>query len=1037
MIVLHAAAGEDEIHLWAEQSVGENGTGRDSAESALRSHPFARPVDELRGLMHALGINLIGADTLISCQLPTFRGKPLASTALVDDSLDRGVAARLSVWRIPAVVASPEGAAALFARAAEQRVIEPGLVAGDDLRFWSAALAFAVGLVTRERFLPGLRQRNKQWYAVWEPVIAGDDLDRFTQLVGAAPDVCRVGALRADEKQTGALQAIHAFVSLYVDHFARSAAAGTSGAKPPPNSPANNIHDRWLKALHSPVGSIEATAEEMHQLQSDLARWKRTINSTVTSDFRLCFKLDEPEVDPVKLQRAAEAGDEQMDVTNGIWKLSYLVQSTADQSLLLPADSVWSGRELPRGLERTTSGAREYLLGALGTAASIYAPVERSLLSAQPQSAELSAEEAYKFLHEHSQLLQQAGFKVMLPSWFRKRAVRATAALKSFNTKGKSKLSLDQIVQFEWKLAIGDQTLTRQELEAVAAAKVPLVRLRGQWVELDPEQVKQALEYLKKSGKAMTLRELLMLSVGAKEPAGTLLFDGVTGGGFLEELFEGLQGERKFAEIATPGEFHGTLRPYQQRGYSWLNFMSQWGLGACLADDMGLGKTVQALALLEKHWHETAEEDRKPVLLVCPMSVVGNWQREAERFSPDLPILVHHGGTRKKGSHFADSVQGKAIVLCSYGLIHRDRDSLFQVDWAGVILDEAQNIKNPHTQHAKVARLLKADYKLALTGTPVENNVGDLWSIMEFLNPGLLGNQAQFKQRFLVPIQVDGDKEAVETLAKLTGPFILRRLKTDKSIIKDLPEKLEMKDFCNLTREQATLYQAVVRETEEALAQEESAFKRKGLVLSTLSQLKQICNHPALFLHDHSALANRSGKLSRLTSMIEESLQINDRMLVFTQFAEMGELIKQHLQEVFGIETLFLHGSVSKTRRDQMVERFQNAADAPAVFILSLKAGGVGLNLTRANQVVHYDRWWNPAVENQATDRAFRIGQTRTVQVHKFLCTGTVEEKIDQIIEQKTELAASIVGTGESWLAKLDDKQLKELFKLSKEAIAE
>ena len=424
------------------------------------------------------------------------------------------------------------------------------------------------------------------------------------------------------------------------------------------------------------------------------------------------------------------------------------------------------------------------------------------------------------------------------------------------------------------------------------------------------------------------------------------------------------------------------------------------------------------------------------MLLICPTSVVGNWQNEAQPFSPDLPVMVHHGTARTKGAAFQEESAKQAIVISSYALLQRDFDTLKDVPWSGVILDEAQNIKNPQTKQARAARALQADYRVVLTGTPVENNVGDLWSLLEFLNPGFLGTQAEFKREFFIPIQAGRDPQAVERLKRMTGPFILRRLKTDKTIIADLPEKMEMKVFCTLTREQASLYTAVVEEAASSLESAEG-IQRKGVVLATLSKLKQVCNHPAQFLGDNSAIPGRSGKLARLTEMLDEVLQVGDRALLFTQFAEMGQLLRRNLQETFGCEVLFLHGAVPKKQRDYMVERFQQDGEGPPLFILSLKAGGTGLNLTRANHVFHFDRWWNPAVENQATDRAFRIGQARNVQVHKFLCLGTLEEKIDEMIERKKEIAGTVVGTGEGWLTELSTAQLKELFALRKEAVEE
>jgi SNF2 family DNA or RNA helicase len=564
--------------------------------------------------------------------------------------------------------------------------------------------------------------------------------------------------------------------------------------------------------------------------------------------------------------------------------------------------------------------------------------------------------------------------------------------------------------------------------------KTPLVRVRGQWVQANAEDIQAALDFWKKKRTSQaTLRELVQMALGAGAGPAGLEVSGVKAEGWIGELLGQLEGQVAFAELAAPDGFDGTLRPYQTRGFSWLVFLRRWGLGACLADDMGLGKTIQTLALLQR---EREAGERRPALLVCPTSVVGNWKKEAQRFTPELLVLVHHGAERVKGAGFAKKAKQHALVLSSYALLHRDCQTLEKVDWSGVILDEAQNVKNPETKQSQAARGLHAEYRIALTGTPVENHVGDLWSIVEFLNPGLLGTRADFRRRFLVPIQANRDADAASRLKRLIGPFLLRRLKTDKNIIADLPDKLEMKVFCNLTREQASLYAAVVEETSRAI-EESEGIQRKGLILSTLMKLKQVCNHPAHFLGDNSSLPGRSGKLARLTEMLDEVLAAGDRALIFTQFTDMGDLLQRHLQETFGREVLYLHGGVVAKQRDRLVERFQNDLQGPRLFLLSLKAGGTGLNLTAAQHVFHFDRWWNPAVENQATDRAFRIGQTRNVQVHKFLCVGTLEEKIDEMIERKLKIAARVVGTGEGWLTELSNAQLKELFALRQEAIGD
>ncbi len=445
---------------------------------------------------------------------------------------------------------------------------------------------------------------------------------------------------------------------------------------------------------------------------------------------------------------------------------------------------------------------------------------------------------------------------------------------------------------------------------------------------------------------------------------------------------------------------------------------------------MGLGKTLQTIALLL--YIKSEQHTIQPALVVCPTSVVGNWRRELQRFAPDLKSYTHQGIERTSGEAFISQLKGVDVVFTSYPLLARDRETLESIEWSTVILDEAQNIKNSTTKQAQAARALKSDCRIALTGTPVENRLTELWSIFQFLNPGYLGSEQNFRRQFANPIEKLDDTEAAKRLRHLTTPFILRRLKTDPTVISDLPEKMEMKLYTTLTTEQGTLYEAVVKDVMERIENadaEGDAMSRRGLVLSLLMQLKQICNHPAQYLKDGSSLDGRSGKLSRLTEMLEEIYATDDRALIFTQFAEMGELLRDHLLTKFYDEPLWLYGGTKVSEREEMIRRFQ-AERGPKVFILSLKAGGVGLNLTRANHVFHFDRWWNPAVENQATDRAFRIGQTRNVQVHKFVCAGTLEEKIDEMIESKKALAERIVGADESWLTELNTANLRDLVRL-------
>jgi SNF2 family DNA or RNA helicase len=481
-------------------------------------------------------------------------------------------------------------------------------------------------------------------------------------------------------------------------------------------------------------------------------------------------------------------------------------------------------------------------------------------------------------------------------------------------------------------------------------------------------------------------------------------------------------------------QFQGTLREYQKRGVSWLSYLENLGLNGCLADDMGLGKTIQAIARLVQE--RTDRQTVAPTLLIAPTSVLGNWQKEMTKFAPHLRTMVHHGSDRVQDTQaFKAASLEQDAVITSYTLARKDAKLFASVEWQRIILDEAQNIKNPTAEQTKAILKLSAPHRLALTGTPVENRLLDLWSIFNFLNPGYLGKQAQFRKAFEIPIQKENDRIKATTLKKLVEPFILRRVKTDKAIIKDLPDKVEQKVYCSLTKEQASLYEAVVKDVEQQL-EEAEGIQRKGMILSTLMKLKQICNHPMQFLQDGSEFSPaRSHKLSRLQEMLEEVMAEEESLLVFTQFTEIGEALERHLHHIHHYNTYYLHGGTSRKQRERAIAEFQDPATPPSIFILSLKAGGVGITLTKANHVFHFDRWWNPAVEDQASDRAFRIGQEKNVFVHKFVTLGSLEERIDQMIEDKKKLSASIVGSDESWLTELDNESFKQLISLNHSAV--
>ncbi|WP_227762719.1 DEAD/DEAH box helicase [Zhaonella formicivorans] len=667
---------------------------------------------------------------------------------------------------------------------------------------------------------------------------------------------------------------------------------------------------------------------------------------------------------------------------------------------------------------------------------------------------ELTEEQAWEFLNSGSMQLAEAGFTVFLPAWWeqvRKERPKLKAKTKSsVGSLQNSLFGLEQIVQFDWKLAIGDLELSVEEFNRLAEEKRRLMQIKGRWIQLDPLLLQQIKKTLKAKRNGMSLGEVLRLhllagdggqedSAGPSEsmehpfPVEVELNSQL--GGMISQLTE----ISRLPLLGPPQAFQGVLRGYQRVGYSWLMFLRRFGLGGCLADDMGLGKTIQLIAYLLGCKEEG--QDANPFLLICPTSVIGNWQMELKRFAPGLKVYLHYGPQRVKGEDFAPAVLGKDLVITSYTLAHHDREELTSLDWGCICLDEAQNIKNAYTKQAVAIRSLRGNHRIALTGTPMENRLTELWSIMDFLNPGYLGSLTAFTRKFVNVIEKSKDAQAVSRVKRLVQPFLLRRVKTDPAIELDLPEKEEFKEYVTLTAEQASLYENIIADMFERLTHAEGMEKR-GIILAALTKLKQVCDHPNLILKENRGALGRgrSAKVARLVEMVEELRAEGDRCLIFTQFAEMGHLLQEILQKELKEPVQFLHGGTPKGKRDAMIARFQDRTlsgeEACAVFILSLKAGGTGLNLTAANHVFHFDRWWNPAVENQATDRVYRIGQNRHVLVHKFITLGTLEERIDELIEQKQGLNELIVGVGENWITELSTAELREIFALRKEWVS-
>jgi superfamily II DNA or RNA helicase len=888
---------------------------------------------------------------------------------------------------------------------------------------WSLGAKLALDLIARERLVPRLVRTDGTVQAAWGVSLAlPDDAERFARIARAFPPAAH--AVPIEGKRVLTSKAILSeFLDAAADALvARAAAGGAKRTGWRPTVWESRLVTAWSRESG---GSAPITTVELEPaLLDELDRWLDVaVAAPRAADARLCLKLDTPS--------DTGAGD--------AWRLAYYLQAPDDPSLLIPAARVWSTANARlQWMKRSFAAPQETLLQRLAEAARVYPPIERSLDAARPDSVALDGDEAWRFVSEASPILTESGHAVLLPaslspSGRRRLRLRMRVGGETRGPAGAVAsargLSMESLLGYRWDVALGDQPLSAEDFHELAQLKRPLVQWRGQWVVLDPAEVARLARVLiDHDGRALPTADALaaaLLGTLPEDVAG-LPVD-VIAERPLASLIERLRSPSE--PITPPAALAGQLRPYQARGLGWLSLLADLGLGGCLADDMGLGKTIQLIAFLLSR-RAGHPDDRRPTLVVCPTSVLGNWERELERFAPSLPVCRHHGLDRARKLDALHALSPHTVVLTTYALLRRDRALLGEIDWGVLALDEAQNIKNASSRQAEAARALSAAHRFAMTGTPVENRLAELWSVLEFSVPGLLGPLERFRRRFAVPIERYRDDRAAQDLRRLVGPFVLRRVKSDPAILPDLPPKQEMAVVCTLTREQATLYQAALDEAMDRI-ETSDGITRRGRVLALLTALKQICNHPAHYLREPGPLPRRSGKLDRLTEMLEEAVAAGDQMLVFTQFREMGDRLVSHLEATLDIPVLYLHGGVPRAARDAMVRRFQEGPEPAPVFVLSLKAGGTGLNLTRASRVFHFDRWWNPAVEDQATDRAHRIGQKRVVQVYRLLAAGTVEEKIDAVLADKRALADRVIGAGETWITELSDGELRRLLSLS------
>ncbi|MFC1433572.1 DEAD/DEAH box helicase [Streptacidiphilus sp. N1-3] len=1097
MWVLHGLWRADrQLALWAED--GEPHQGR----------RYGAEASAVRDLLSAVGPGLEwlagqAAEGGAALLLPTADGAPVPSPELVGplsaasvaSSADRRGAVALQRWRVPALVFTPAQAAQLLGELYDPQhaVLQPdlpgtGLVEapyGASLRWLTLVHDLAWRLVGRGRVLPALVADGPgAARARWIPAPDGAARREAAALAADCPPVCRAEAgAEAGAEAAGPSGAalLRELLAALVDCEVRAVLAERPPLLPQTRGrarPAATAAERWLVALTSESdlladGGADPDPAGLTVLQARLADWHRSA-AEARGPLRLGFRLVEPFGDenlaPAAPGAAGPGGDPDADR----WRLEFGLQVVDEPSVLVEAADLWADRPAAAPLRRLVDQPEAAFLAELERAARRCPELEPALLTRRPHGLDLDRAGALAFLRDTAPLLAEAGFGVLLPAWWNRPpalGLALTAHTPATEQAGvvdqQSLVGREDLVEFRWQAALGGEPLTEAEMLELTESKQALVRVRGQWFEADTARIAAAAAFLaeqdQQAAGVMPAGELLRLALDGREPGTGLPIMVAEADGRLGELLRRVRANAASADgadgadtdgplapepVAVPPGFGAQLRPYQQRGLSWLVFLTRLGLGGVLADDMGLGKTVQTLALLAVE-HEAVRQaglpSPGPTLVVCPMSLVGNWTRECARFAPMLRVQVHHGAGRSDGAELRRAAAGADVVITTYGLVQRDFAALRTVAWYRVVADEAHHIKNGATLQSRAVRALPAAQRLALTGTPVENRLSELHAVLDFANPGLFGSAEGFKERYSVPIERNASVRATAELRRRTRPFVLRRSKSDPLVAAELPRKQEMTVLCNLTAEQAALYQAVVADLlariEQAKLDRANLMQRRGLVLAALTRLKQICNHPAHYSAERGPLgrprlAGRSGKLARLEEVLEQTVAAGDRTLCFTQYTEFGALLQPYLAERIDSEVLFLHGGMTRSQRDRAVDRFQDP-DGPSVFLLSLRAGGVGLNLTAANQVVHLDRWWNPAVEDQATDRAFRLGQLRDVQVRRFVCVGTVEERVDRMIEGKRALAEAVVDTGENWLGDLSADSLREVLALSEDAVSE
>ncbi|HET7579102.1 MAG TPA: SNF2-related protein [Bacillales bacterium] len=926
----------------------------------------------------------------------------------------------------------------MFRFLADGAVLDDKLVAGETFDFWQRLAGSLAAFLEVGHYYPTLLtvEKDNKTYAFSQWMLSRQAFGK-SELFNSWIRLIPVEALSALELASfGIRQWLNILLDTWTDQIVRNLLAPTFPWRRQEFA-SHVIANKWFHDLKQPqnlcflITETPETTQEIKDVKSHCERWHQPIAGESRPDPKQTlesFKYSKIGLDlePVSLLLCMEPENDQEPFDpDESWSISLKI-GLADEK----RNSLLDGEE---ACKRHLS-VRQWLHKKFDELAKVH-PVFRRF-GYQIYDYDFQFRCLTRDLTDFYSKIGDKNVHVQFPEWMRiKRRTDETPdiRLQSEVDENEKRFSLETLVDFNWEVSVGDLSLSVDRFKQLISQQQRFLRHQDEWIELPLEKMKAAYEEMAETenliGRKGKMSDLLRMSIVQKQRENHFISieSHQETKNYLEMLMQPPEKRRK----RVPKAFQGALRPYQRHGFTWLHEQRKKGVGVCLADDMGLGKTIQAIAYLLAG--QTKKKDT-PALIVCPTSLIENWKREFQRFAPSLKIYTHHGSDRFKGRDFEREKSAYDVMITSYNLATRDWSMLYSQYWPNIIIDEAQAIKNPATKQSQLLRTLKAEHRIALTGTPMENRLEELWSIMEFLNPGYLGSLTGFRRNFVKPVEKNNDQQKVELVRRFVQPFLLRREKSDRSIIRDLPEKIEKKEYCNLSEEQASLYQSIVNELMEKM-QRASGIERKGLILASLTRLKQLCDHPQLVLKNTPAL-EQSGKLVRFFELLH-SLSTNGRSaLVFTQYVKMGHMLESFIREKFpNYPVFFMHGGLSSKKREELITRFREQ-NSPAIFILSLKTGGVGLNLTEASDVIHFDRWWNPAVENQATDRAHRIGQSKNVHVHKMISIGTLEERIDEMIEKKRAITEQVIGQGDGWVTEMKDDEVYELIRLREKVLS-